>query len=671
MSTHDHEFTKKSLDSSEDTQDDVSSDTPRAKKKRRTSAGSKLRGSSGTTKKKQSTERSATDVPTSADAETYILPASRKKDIDDDLRHIYSDTDGTLPNMTTFETKSSGGVLRAMTFLIASLLFLAGVAWFGFFTFQPQARFSERDVIVAVNGPDAIQIGDEVRYRIKYTNDQSVPLTQSSLQVRYPAGFVFVSSSIPATSDSNDTWELGAIDAGENDTIEIVGKLYGDINTEQSLRVFFNYTPANFSSEFQKVESIRTVFDDSAVQVSLSGPDTVSLQSPVTWRITVDGLRTDESAQVELVLPDGYTLTQTNPAIDPQTPRRWDVVGTTEPLVFDVTGMFATEETARFAVQVRLPIVDPDNQVALETVLVATASTTVAVTDTTVVTNLLINGVMGDFALSAGDTLNSTLVVQNSGDATMEDVVVRFVIDAPSDGTRTIFDWSNLVDAADGVIAAEQRTPTVRRATIVWSSAQLPALRSLAPGAEVVIPFALPMLTAEQADLTQFEAYTIQTSGDIQYTTRENRETMSTNPITVTVNSDLRFSTQHTYAPDADGEVHRVVYILENSFHGLKDIRVTSDVYGTINTDDIITGGGTATYNAQTGTLTWSIDQMPLGLDILPLEYLVRLDTDNPTQTNLTSKVRIQAIDVITGNTITIVGSEILLNTEDIPEISA
>lgn len=678
-SAQEHEFTKKVLDDSEEAPTtEVDSDTPTKKKKKKpskksadTTKKSKKKQSKKAAKKETKPAQPEAELTEEADDAIVLAPA-RKKDIDDDLREIYSDKDGLLPDMTTFQTKRPPGLLRALSVLLLSLSFLAVVAWIGFFTFQPQARFSEQDVIVAVNGPEEIAIGDEVRYRIKYTNDQAVPLTQATMQVRYPAGFVFVSSSIPATSDTNDTWQLGSIEERDSDTIEIYGRLYGDVDTEQSLRVFFNYTPANFSSEFQKVESARTAFTESPIELTLVGAETVGVGVPSTWNITVTGVE-ESPVTVELILPDGFSLSRTEPAADAQSPRSFTIEPGASSTTIMVEGIFTEAIDAELRAIARIAL-DEATGTSIREVTVAEDRQEIAVSETGVVTNLFINGVLGDFGIQAGDTLNATIVVQNAGELPMENVSVRFAIDAPSDGSKTIFDWVDLIDDADGAIVGEQLDADTRRGSITWTSSQIPALRTLAPGEEVQIVFALPILSAGDADLTAFGTYVAAARTDVQYTQADTRETTSANPIDITINSDLRFSTQHTVTPplaDDQPETHEIIYLLENSFHGLSDIELSVDIFGDSEIVDLVVPAGEVDVHTDTGTLTWTVPQMPLSVDILPLQFTIRLQDPNPSQTNLTSKVRIRATDIVTQETITMVGSEILLDTETVPELSA
>lgn len=645
----DHTFKKKPLETDEEKKTSASNSTKKSAKK--SVKKRKKRVQKKVKKQKQSEE-------------TMILDETRKKSIDDDLRQIYSDKNGDLPDMTTFQTKNKRSVLRAILVLFFSLACLSAVAWFGFFTFDTQANFSERDVIVSVNGPEQIAIGDSIRYRIKYTNDQSVPLTQSTLQVRYPAGFIFSSSSVPAVDENNTTWQLGAIDERSGGVIEIYGNLYGDINTEQSLRAFFNYTPANFSSEFQKVETLSTAFTKANTEISLTGPETIGVGIPGTWTITVVGEPVQNEYILEVVYPENFTVVETTPESTTAEIGEWILAANTTTQTIKIEGIFQKNISGVLTANILQSIENSE----INRITIASTQKDISVSETDIVANLLINGAIGDFALQAGDTLNSTIVVQNTGELPMDDVSVRFVIDGPSDGKRTIFSWQSLTDVANGAIVGDQRSADTRRGTITWNASKIAALKKIEPGEEVQIPFTLPILTSEQEDLTKYVSFIAAASASIEYMQDGTKQTANTNPMDITINSDLRFDTEQSVEMTDDGQVHTIIYALKNTFHELKDIRVHTDIYGSVDVGTLTVGAGDATFDKESGTLSWNIDQMSLSQDIYPLEFTVTLLEKNPTQTNLTSKVRITATDVITGKEITLVGSEIFLEVvEELP----
>ena len=103
-----------------------------------------------------------------------------------------------------------------------------------------------------------------------------------------------------------------------------------------------------------------------------------------------------------------------------------------------------------------------------------------------------------------------------------------------------------------------------------------------------------------------------------------------------------------------------------NHFHELENIKLEADIYGDIewHEDDLVVGAGEIVYNEENKKLIWNIDTMPTALDIIALQFGVTLRSQNPTQTNFTSKVIFEATDTITGEQILMTGKEILLNAE-------
>jgi len=60
--------------------------------------------------------------------------------------------------------------------------------------------------------------------------------------------------------------------------------------------------------------------------------------------------------------------------------------------------------------------------------------------------------------------------------------------------------------------------------------------------------------------------------------------------------------------------------------------------------------------------VVWKIETMPTSVDVLALQFGLVLKNKNPSQTNLTSKVKITAEDTVTGQQIILSGDEVLLN---------
>ena len=123
------------------------------------------------------------------------LTVGQTQKIERELAEIYENADGSLPDMQTFEKRKGGRFLRAFITVVLSLGFLGGAIWYGYTQlYHRDGAFVEDDVILSIGGEDMVAYGEEVRYRVRFKNAQGVPLDNSVLELRYPAGFVFESA---------------------------------------------------------------------------------------------------------------------------------------------------------------------------------------------------------------------------------------------------------------------------------------------------------------------------------------------------------------------------------------------------------------------------------------------------------------------------------------------
>ena len=97
-----------------------------------------------------------------------------------ELREIYENSDGTMPNMASFKKRKKRGFFSALFILLFACVFLGAVAWVGFFVFQPMLQFAEEDVTLSISGDENIMSGQEVKYRVRFHNAQNVALGKQS-----------------------------------------------------------------------------------------------------------------------------------------------------------------------------------------------------------------------------------------------------------------------------------------------------------------------------------------------------------------------------------------------------------------------------------------------------------------------------------------------------------
>jgi uncharacterized repeat protein (TIGR01451 family) len=593
---------------------------------------------------------------------------SDEKKIDQKLIEIYENTDGTMPDMAHFQREKRGRFIRSIIVLLFACIFLAVVAWVGFFVFPPKTHFSEKDVVLSISGEESVAVGEELQYRIRYRNAQNTPLTNVLLQVRYPEGFVLTDTSINPTNETGDEWLFGGLEAQESGFIDIFGKMYGNIGERQSFRIFLNYMAENFSSEFQKVSSANVELTDTPFDLTVEGPEEVVLGSEVELVITVYNTGEDilENSALEVDGGSLFSIRESEPKADEFLDNQWSIDSLDEEQKIVIRGVFnpdIAEEKGNIVVNL-LGWKDADRGV--DGYVYSKYDYSFDFLQTSVTANLVINGTTGSMTVQPGEVLNGTVVLRNAGDASLKNVTARVIFDAPSCEGKSILKWSEVENPLEADIVGEQLNIERRRGIFTWTSEHIKDLLQVDPNEEIVADFSLPIKSSEDIDLSVYTGSEIDATLEVRYDFEGEKKTISSVPIIMTLNSDTNFEVRDEITSDGDKELHNMTWIITNTFHELEDIRVEADVYGDItwNEDALDVPAGEVEFDEENQKIVWTIEKMPTALDVLALQFSITLNSHNPTQTNLTSKVTFEAMDTITNEQILKAGKEILLEVE-------
>lgn len=595
------------------------------------------------------------------------MSSDAQKNIDKQLEEIYENGDGSMPDMTTFQRGSKRSLLKALGTLGAACAVLGAVVWVGFFVLEPKGKFSETSVTVAISGDDKIQVGQLVHYQIRYKNDQRVPLGRAVLQVKYPEGFVLTEASREPTNDARDEWALGAIPANDGGTINLTGYMYGNVGTKQSFRLFWNYIPANFNAEFQSVAALAVEFTAAPVALMVVPPDDIipGREAVITMKVKSTGAESVKHVAIVMNPGSGFTKKSSTPPADAFHEYQWDFNEIKNEQTVIVKGVFLPDSASSsqpVGVQV---LAWKDAKRQGNGYVLAEQSLTLPITTTQVSARVAINGATADLSVQPGDSLTATVVVKNNGGNAVKHVTARLVFDAPSNkDKKSILNWSELDDALNGAVTGEQLSASVRRGSISWREAQYKDFRQLDPDESATIDVRLPLKAAGDVALSDIDTHDIQAVAEVQYELAGKKEVVASAPIHITVNSDFTVTVSDSPSKEGDKEIHTVSWVLNNSWHDLKDIRLEAEVYGDFvwQKDMVVAGAGEAVFDERTKKLVWTIPTMPTSVDVLTLQFPVILQSKNPTQTNLTSKVKVQAADTVTGQQIIKVGDEVLLS---------
>jgi len=136
-------------------------------------------------------------------------------------------------------------------------------------------------VALALNGPQAAGVGQEIPYTITVTNTGKIETRSMTVTNPIPDSFIYVRSQPPAVVDGKQlTWTLGRLPPGQAHTVQAIFK---------STRVGPVTDIASVLTEegLKDTRQVVTQITAPAVKVTMTGPDTGVVGVPVNYQVTV------------------------------------------------------------------------------------------------------------------------------------------------------------------------------------------------------------------------------------------------------------------------------------------------------------------------------------------------------------------------------------------------
>ena len=591
-----------------------------------------------------------------------------KEKIDRQLKDIYQDDSGKLPNMKEFKRASKGSFIGGLFKFVFSMAILAALVWTGFLFLPSSSHFDNSQVDLKIEGPQNFVIGATTTYNVVFKNKQNVNLNKVSLTINYPQGFVYSESTLPPNNVGKNEWDIGTLKPDEEKTLQITGNSFGSLGAAASWRTLLNYTPENFNSEMQKIATLDVKPDQAPISVAIAGLDKVAVGSTSTYTITINS--SDNLANKNLIVtptfPANFIITSSSLPMDKNV---WNIKATTSATSTPVgqytitfAGQFKDDSADTSALKVQVSQAD---QASATNYLLAESTLQTELIKNAVIINTAINGSLTDFDSKPGEILNFTLAVKNAGKDDISNAKVQLLIDSPSFKKQSILAWSNIADKNDGDITGSQLSDTVRRATLLWNKDKNKDLSTIKTGGQTNIDFQLPLKASDQAPWSSVDGYQIFVTTTLTYTDKSGAtQTIVGNSIIITLNSDLAFKQKNDISANSkELEKHDISWILSNTYHALKNATLSADLFGDITFSSASnTPAGTLQFDQNSKHLTWTIPDLTENSDILAIPFSVILNKKDPTQNTLISKVHIQAQDSVTGKQLELTGDEVPLN---------
>ena len=592
---------------------------------------------------------------------TKSHPLTKATDLQKQLSHIFRDDSGAIPDLTKLERRPTHRLLFASVFGVVLLLFIVA-AWLGFFVFKPLREFGGKGLLLSIDGPERVVIGEETTYFINWKNLATEPLASAEARVSFPVDFTPTSID-PKPTQEGMLWKFGSVGFGGRGTITIKGIFMGALGTNTAIQVVGTYRPVSFHSDFETLGTRRIEYAESVFVGSLAIPDTVlpgeKLRIPYTiqnrGKITMKGL------EARFTFPPGFAreAATSTMALDGRVLRIpvGDLAAGTSTTI-TVGGSFASGHSGETTIHAELGRVGLDGRFQPA----QKADATLLVLSGDLVLRIVANGSDTNQSVALSDTLRVAVGYENSAAEPITEVSIRVRFESLATTSTSMpgkknpptafLDWTHLEDASSGTASGNE---------IAWNKKQVGVLERLPSGSDGSIEFSIPILRTASSTLP-FQVIaeaTIQSVGN----TIVNR-TIKSAPIVFRFRTDADVGVEARYfseegAPLGSGPLppvaghmtrYRIGWNVTKTIHELKNMRVTATLPKRVAwPNQVNVSSGDLVYDEAARTVTWSLDRVPADIHELNVTFDIDCtpsDFDIGRFANLLGETRFEVTDV-------------------------
>ncbi len=507
-------------------------------------------------------------------------------------------------------------LMRIIVTLIALLVFGVG-GWLGY-TYWLNG--GEREYLkVTIEAPETPVSGETAEIRISYKNPNKQPVADLDIDINLPKSFT-IDSMLPLPTDEEElVWDIGTIGGQSDGEIVIKGVWIESIETAQVLQALANFRPSNFNSEFQTIARKDVTTETSIISLEATAGSEGAPGRPIEHQVTLKN--TSETLPMDNIIvrasvPDGFFLDESNPAVEAGGPIEWrfDSIAPQEEINITYTGSFAGDVSGFQYSDIEI-FAERDNRSYLQ----AKEQVFTDVLTSALSTLLVVNGATDSTTARLGSTLRTSISIENTGNALVEDAELLLNFEA-NKGIPINWNTSGL---NGGRVTSEG---------IYWSAS---IVGPIDQNGNATFNLNLPIL--DSLDSNRADQFTITaelTSGGI---------TIKSTPIMVTISTDASLNVEARYYDENGNQVGRgplppkvgeatryqIIWTLTNSLHPLERVEIESSLppyvrfIGSDNTDL-----GTLTQE-MSGAVVWNIPSVPADINKVQATFTIEVTPPN------------------------------------------
>ena len=509
---------------------------------------------------------------------------------------------------------------QLLKWLVLLALLLAIVSFLTFWFGSPS--FSEAGVMLTIEGPTQVSVGDQVVYKVKYSNTTKLNLNSLSFKFTYPDDSVVLKDGT-AIKNLSETFIVDQLSPGQSAEKDFTAFLVGDRGNIKTAKADLSFGAGSLKTVFEKSTSISTTIVGLPVSLTLSAPPNSVPGQSVNYLLDYRNESSDDISglRFEFNYPDGFSFQKSTPS-----PNQGNYVWVIPVLKkgnggrISIMGPLNGKEGDTKNISVALKRKIGDQYVNYEK-----SDTSSIIASALLGTQVLVND-SSDYSAFAGDDLNYTVKYSNNSNYNLIGVNLSVKLEGE------MYDISNL-DTKGGYYDNSN-------GTILWNASTVSDFANLAPNKKGQISFRIKLKNSIPSGATGSKNLFVRASARLS--TPNVPSGVGGDEIFAESSLVTKISTQPTlkqtayYNDSAFGSsgplplqigkettftIHWQITNPGNDMSGVKIIGVLPTGINWKNVVSVGSGQPEPIFNTNTSEVTWNLGVLPQGVGVTGAKY--------------------------------------------------
>ena len=509
---------------------------------------------------------------------------------------------------------------QLLKWLVLLALLLAIVSFLSFWFGSPS--FSESGVKLDIEGPTQVMVGDEVVYKLKYSNTTKLDLSSMRFKFTYPDSSVVLKDGIVSTNLS-ETFTIDQLSPGQEEVKEFKAFLVGDRGNIKTAKVELAYRAGDLRTAFEKTTSVSTTIIGLPVALTLAAPPNSVPGQSISYVLDYKNETSDDiyDLRFEFDYPEGFSVQKLTP-----TPSTGNYIWNVPVLKkssggrISITGPLSGKEGETKNVSVVLKRKIGEQYVDYEK-----AETSSTIASSLLGTEILVND-SADYSAFAGDDLNYTIKYANSSNYNLVGVNLTVKLEGEMYDISSLDTKGGYYDNSNG--------------TILWNASSVPDFSNLSPNKKGQISFRIKLKNSIPSGATGSKNLFVRASarlstpnvpsnvgGDEIFAESNLVTKISTQPTLkqVVYYNDLAFGSSGPLPPEVGKETSLTIHWqITNPGNDMSGVKISGILPAGVIWKNIVSVGSgqpEPSYNKNTSEVVWNLGVLPQGVGVTGAKY--------------------------------------------------